>query len=104
MKRLAEYIPAVEVSVIVSEVRSLKVSVIGAVIKPGRYTLGSAATVVDALAMAEGFNEFASRSRIVVLRSKGRRIERYGFDYDKFSAGGSQVNFELQAGDIVLVP
>src|SRR5687767_8688879 len=64
MKRLAEYMPHPEVSVIVTEVRSFKVAVIGHVPKPDRYELRSAATVVDVLAMAGGFTEFASRSRI----------------------------------------
>jgi len=105
MKRLTEYVASPEVSVIVTEVRSLKVSVIGAVPKPDRYELRSRATVMDVLAMAGGFNEFASRSRIVVLRSNGAKVERIPFDYDKVSAGdGKHANFHLQAGDIVVVP
>lgn len=103
-KKLTEYIPSPEVSVIVSEVKSLKVSVMGAVEKPGRYSLGSQATVIDAIAMAEGFTEFASRSRIVVLRSRDRGVERLGFNYDKFRSGEGGINFELRPGDIVLVP
>src|SRR5713226_4882389 len=75
-RRLAEYIPHPEVAVSVTEVRSFKVSVMGAVVKPGRYELKSWATVIDVLAMAEGFTEFATRSRIVVLRSDGQRVQR----------------------------
>lgn len=106
IKRLSDYVPAPEVSVIVTEVKSMKISVMGAVAKPGRYQLGSSATVIDALAMAEGFTEFSSPSRIVVLRSKGNRQERLPFDYDKFrsGSGGVQANFDLRPGDIVLVP
>src|SRR5881296_3678033 len=68
IKKLAEYIPAPEVSVIVREVHSIKVSVIGEVKRPGRHELKSRATVLDALAMAEGLGEFAARGRIVILR------------------------------------
>jgi polysaccharide export outer membrane protein len=104
-RRLAEYMPNPEVSVSVTEVRSFKVSVIGAVAKPGRYELKSWATVIDVLAMAEGFTEFAARSRIVVLRSDGKRVERIPFDYDKVASGGaSQANFYVRPADIVLVP
>jgi polysaccharide biosynthesis/export protein len=103
--RLAEYIPHPEVAVSVAEVRSFKVSVIGAVAKPGRFELKSRTTVMDVLAMAEGFTEFAARSRVVVLRSDGSRTERLPFDYDKVAAGNAgQSNFYVHAGDIVVVP
>lgn len=105
MRRLAEYMPNPEVSVIVTDVRSFKVSVIGQVPKPDRYEFKSAATVMDVLALAGGFTEFASRSRIVVIRSHGNKTERIPFDYDKVREGNpDQLNFLLRPGDIVLVP
>src|SRR5438046_1722706 len=105
MQRLAEYMPHPEVSVVVTDVRSFKVSVIGQVPKPDRYQLRSAATVMDVLAMAGGFNEFASRSRVVVIRASGDKTERIPFDYEKVRSGDpSQANFQLRPGDIVLVP
>ena len=104
-RRLAEYIPHPEVAVSVTEVRSFKVSVMGAVVKPGRYELKSRTTVIDVLAMAQGFTEFAARSRVVVVRSDGSRVERLPFDYDKAASGNpGQANFDVRAGDIVLVP
>jgi polysaccharide export outer membrane protein len=105
VKRLAEYMPNPELSVIVTEVRSFKVSVIGAVMQPGRHELKSWATVMDVLAMAGGFSEFASRSRVTVLRSDGRNTQRIPFDYDRAASGdGGQINFFLRPGDIVVVP
>ena len=105
MQRLGEYMPHPEVAVVVTEVRSFKVSVIGQVPKPDRYQLRSAATVMDVLAMAGGFNEFAARSRVVVIRAQGDKTERIPFDYDKVRNGDpSQANFQLRPGDIVLVP
>ena len=71
-KRLAEFIPNPEVSVIVSDVRSYKVSVLGEVLKPGRFELKSYTTVLDVLAQAGGFTQFAARARIVVLRPVGK--------------------------------
>ena len=94
-----------EVSVVVTEVRSFKVAVIGQVPKPDRFELRSAATVMDVLAMAGGFTEFAARSRIVVIRANGDKTERIPFDYDKVRSGdGGQDNFRLRPGDIVVVP
>ncbi len=103
VRRLAEYMPTPEVSVIVQEVRSPKVSILGEVAHPGRYELKGRTTVLDLLALAGGLTEFASRPRIVVLRGKGARVDRIRFDYGKAMSDGAQENLELLPGDIVLV-
>jgi polysaccharide biosynthesis/export protein len=103
MIKLAEYMPSPEVSVIVSEVRSFKVSVIGEVNKPTRYELKSWTTVLDVLAMAGGFTQFASRSRITILRPEGGTIKRIPFNYPKV-VSGDQEDVYLRADDKVLVP
>jgi len=104
-KKLAEFIPNPEVSVIVTEVRSFKVSVIGEVTKPARYELKSRTTVLDVLALAGGLNEFAARTRIVILRTDGKVMRRIPFNYNKvIAAGGERDNVYLQPGDVVVVP
>jgi len=102
-KKLAEYMPNPEVSVIVSEIRSFKVSVIGEVSRPGRYELRSWTTVLDVLALAGGFTQFAARTKIVILHPEGRTMKRILFNYNKVAAG-EQENFYLRNGDIILVP
>jgi polysaccharide export outer membrane protein len=107
VKRLSDFIqPAPEVAVIVTEVHSFKVSVIGEVARPGRYELKSWTTVADILAMAGGFTSFASRSRIVILRSEGTGSRRIPFDYKKLvdSGGAEGASIYLHPGDTVLVP
>ncbi|MGH9869413.1 MAG: polysaccharide biosynthesis/export family protein [Candidatus Polarisedimenticolia bacterium] len=104
IRKLGEFMSNPEVSVIVREVHSLKVSVIGEVKKTGRFELRSRATVLDILAQAEGVNEFASRSRIVVLRSDRNGTRRIPFNYQELMKGGEQENFLLQPGDIIVVP
>jgi len=121
---LAAYIPMATVSVIVREVHSFKVTVIGEVKTPGRYELKSQSTVLDVLAMAGGLTEYADRSRIVVLRRQGTGTQQIPFAFDKLSIGngavrnignggarngsaakqGIQHNFDVEPGDIVLVP
>ena len=97
--------PPPEVSVLVNEVRSFKVSVLGEVQKPGRYELRGRTTVLDALALAGGFKEFASTRKIVILRSNGNISERRVFDYKRAIApGGAAYNFELIPNDVILVP
>jgi polysaccharide biosynthesis/export protein len=103
-KRLAEYVPSPEVAVIVREVHSAKVSVIGSVRNPGRYELKSAATVLELIALAQGFTDFANRDRIVVLRQKAGTQTRIPFNYRKIADGSEQDNFFVQPGDIIVVP
>jgi polysaccharide export outer membrane protein len=98
--KLAEYMPTPEVAVIVTEVRSYKVSVMGEVRKPAQYELKSWTTVLDALAMAGGFTDGAARNRIVILRRGGQRIP---FNYNKIVSGDEQSVY-LHPGDVVLVP
>ena len=83
---------------------SFKVSVIGEVKRTGRHELKGRATVLDVLALAEGFGEFAARGRIVVIRQDGRQIL---FNYNKVvssNGAGARENFLLQPGDIIVVP
>lgn len=105
MKKLAEYVPSPEVSVIVEEVHSFKVSLIGEVKKTGRHELKGGVTVLDVLALGEGFGDFASRGRIVVLRPEGKTMRQIPFNYNKVVSGeGALENFLLQPGDIIVVP
>ena len=104
-KKLVEYMPNPEVSVIVREVNRFKVSVIGEVKKPGRFDFKSKATVLDAIALAGGFNDFAARSRIVILRQDGGGTKRIPINYNKIiSTASEQDDFYLQPGDVVVVP
>jgi polysaccharide biosynthesis/export protein len=102
--KLSEYIPAPEVSVIVREVHSRKVTVAGAVKLPGRYELKSTMTVLEVIALAQGLTDFASRDRIVILRQNGPKTERIPFNYRKISDSAQQDNFLIRPGDIVFVP
>jgi len=81
-RRLAKYVASPEVSVIVREIHSRKVAVVGEVRKPGRYDVRSRASVLDAIALAGGFNDFARRSKMVILRVEGSTVTRIPCDYD----------------------
>lgn len=105
LQKLVDYVPSPEVSVIVREVHSFKVSVIGEVKTAGRYELKSRATVLDALALAGGFTEFASRARVVILRLDGATLRRIPFNYNKALSQDSRDEIVLlRPGDIVVVP
>ena len=104
-KLLETYIASPTVSVIVREVHSIKVTVIGEVKTPGRYELKSRSTVLDLLAMAGGLSQYAARGRIVVLRQESGTTRELPFPFDRLTAkSGGQENFCVKPGDIILVP
>jgi polysaccharide biosynthesis/export protein len=104
-RKLEEYIPRPQLAVIVQEVHSRAVSVLGEVAKAGRYELKGRSTVLDAIAFAGGITPFARRARILILRQDGSGVKRIPFDYDKaISPEGAQGNLLVQSGDIIVVP
>ena len=105
IQKFMPFVPNPEVSIIVREIHSFKVSVLGNVRTPGRFELKSRATVLDALALAQGLTEFAERRRIVVLRHDGTQVKRIRFDYDdSVSESGAATVMFLRPGDTVFVP
>jgi polysaccharide export outer membrane protein len=103
-ERLGAYIQNPEVSVVVREIHSFKVSVIGNVRAPGRYDLRGASTVLDVFALAGGFTEFAARRKITILRRDGATQQRLRFDYDAAVKGDGDKNIFVKPGDIIIVP
>jgi polysaccharide export outer membrane protein len=103
MSKLVEYMPTPEVSVIVREVHSNKISVLGEVRKAGRYEISNRATVLDAVALAGGFSDFARRSKLVIMRQEGHGVKRIPINYNRIVAEEDE-NVVLQPGDIVVVP
>ena len=66
--KLRTYIAEPEVTVMVQEIHSEKFNVLGQVMKPGSYSLTVATTVLDAIAAAGGFRDFAKQKAIYILR------------------------------------
>jgi len=106
-ERWKSYITAPEVSVIVTQVNSLKVYMVGEVAKPGILQLKSRTRLLQALSLAGGFTSFADRTRIIVLRNSGgsRAETRLEFNYKKIVSGDRpEDNIFLKPGDTVIVP
>ena len=101
---LAEFMPSPEVSVIVTDVRSYRVSVLGEVNKPGVLQLKSEATILEAIAMAGGFRDFASPSKIVIFRKDSYGgTHKLSFNYNR-ALKGQEDNLNLRSGDVIVVP
>ncbi len=103
---LAKYISKPAVTVIVQEAKSHKFNIVGEVQKPGSYLLTNPMTVLDAIALAGGFRDWAKVKSIYVLRTgaNGSRT-KLAFNYKKVIKGhDNEQNIQLQTGDTVVVP
>lgn len=105
-KNLENYISEPEVTVIVQEAKSQRFNILGQVSKPGSYQLTNSTTVLDAIAMAGGFRDFAKSKSIYVLRPQANGDElRLPFNYKEVIKGeGRSQNVKLQPHDTVVVP
>jgi polysaccharide export outer membrane protein len=103
---LGEFMPNPEVAVSVNDVRSMRVSILGEVSKPGVLELRGQTTILEAIAMAGGFRDFASPSTITIIRvDEAGKTKRIRFNYNKaVSAGSDEENLVLRSGDVVVVP
>jgi polysaccharide biosynthesis/export protein len=104
--KLQSYIAEPEVTVIVQEIRSRKFNILGQVSRPGSYSLTNAPTVLDAIALAGGFRDFAKQKGIYVLRqSPDGRESRLHFNYKDVIKGKKlDENVALQPHDTIVVP
>ena len=105
--RLKAYMENPTVSIVVKEVNSYTIYVLGEVAKPGRYPLKSKTTLLQAITLASGFTPVASRNRIVVFRfgKDGEPLTKIKASYDDIvMRDGTNQNIELKPGDTIVVP
>ena len=101
--QLKEYITNPTVTVIVVEATSAHAYVMGEVAHPGEVSLHGPVTIVQAIAMAGGFKEFANTKEVKVLRPNGRGVQTLHFNY-KDILNGDATPMLLRSGDTVIVP
>jgi polysaccharide biosynthesis/export protein len=103
-KKLEPFVKEPVVSVIVREVNSRKVAVVGEVAHPGVYMMRGTMNILQAVAQAGGTTEFASKGSVVLIRrGKDGKERRYSVDLDRAVDGDDGV-VSLKAGDTIYVP
>ena len=104
--RLKNYIAEPEVTVIVQQVNSQKFNILGQINKPGSYPLTNSPTVLDAIAIAGGFRDFAKQKGIYVLRQNPDGTQsRLSFNYKEVVKGKNvSQNLKLEPRDTIVVP
>lgn len=98
------YIPEPDLSVIVQQVNSQVVYVIGKVNRPGHFPLNRNIDVLQALAMAGGLNIFADDRDIRIFRKTSEKAMVIPFDYKAVTEENQlDTNILLQRGDVIVV-
>jgi polysaccharide export outer membrane protein len=110
-KRLKEYLEVPTVTIIIDAIQSYRIYVIGKVQKPGIIMSERPLTVLQALSLAGGFQDYSKKDQITIVRTispqagRGQQDIKYPFDYDKVIEGPKQTqNIFLLSGDVVNVP
>ena len=103
-KRLNRFVPEPELTLIVQQVNSMVVYVLGKVNRPGYFPLKMNVDVLQALAMAGGLNIFADPSDIRIFRKTRDKSMVMIFNYQSVTEDNYlEGNIMLQAGDVIVV-
>lgn len=104
-EELKKYMTDPEVTVIVTQINSQRIYILGEVIRAGAFQLLPNMTVLQALSDAGGFTPFANTKKIYVLRQVNNKQQKFYFNYkDVINGKHIQQNIELKAGDTIVVP
>ena len=104
-ERIGKFVPDTDLSVMVQQTGSLMIYVIGEVNRPGRFNLNANINVLQALAMAGGFTEWAKKNKIKIFRETNGKTQVIPFSYDDIvEEKNIDSNIKLKRGDIIFVP
>lgn len=106
-EKLENFLEEPEVTVILSESRSKVYYVLGQVQNPGEYSITRPVTVIQAIARAGGFGEWAKKDRIMIVSGPGDQEEESisYFNYEKFLKDDAEGrNVVIRPGDTIVIP
>jgi len=103
--KLARYISSPSVTVIVLQANSQMVTVVGGVLRAGTLPLNRQMRVLEVIAAVGGFNTWANRSDIRILRPTANGLVSYRFNYSAYVAGKEpDSNILVEPGDTIVIP
>ena len=104
-ERLRKFVADPQVTVIINAINSRKFYITGEMSRTGAYPLAPDMTVMQAIASAGGFTQFANQSKIYVLRSENGKKVKHPFNYKEVLKGNNPgQDILLKPGDIIVVP
>lgn len=102
---LDKFVTNPQITVIVSQINSQRIYLLGEVGKPGAFPMIPDMTVLQALSNAGGISQFAKAKKIYVLRDENGKQQKLFFNYKEVIAGQrTEQNIALKPGDTIVVP
>jgi len=101
---LKKYIQDPNVTVVLAQVNSKKIYLLGEVAKPGPEEMTPGMTFLQAIATAGGLTQFANSKRIYILRVDGGKEKKIPMQYKRALKGDISLNIDLNPGDTIVVP
>ncbi len=102
--RIHDYVPDAVVTVMVIQINSMKIYVVGKIARPGEYKIGRRINVMQALALSGGLNPFANEDGILILRGSNKDQAKISFNYSQVKKGKAiEQNIWLKDGDVIVV-
>lgn len=104
-EKLRKYVTDPQVTVIVNQINSRMIYIVGEVNRAGTFPMLPNMTVLMALSGAGGFTQFANTKKIYVLRIQNGVQRKYPFNYKEAIKGNrTEENILLKPGDTIVVP
>jgi polysaccharide export outer membrane protein len=105
LKAATKYLEDATVTVVVKQINSRRVTVVGEVARQGEFKLNGPMTVLQVIGQAGGVTEYADKSNISVIRTVNGVPKALPFDYDAIMRGKKlEQDIPLKPGDRVVVP
>jgi polysaccharide biosynthesis/export protein len=102
---LKKFVTNPQVTVIVVQINSQRIYILGEVTRAGAYPLLPGMTILQGLSSAGGFTQFANLKKIYMFRMENGKQIKYPFNYkDVISGKASDENIVLKAGDTIVIP
>jgi polysaccharide export outer membrane protein len=102
--KLKKYIQDPNVSVVLTQINSKKVFLLGEVLRKGPVDMMPGMTVLQAIASAGGLTDFADTKKIYILRDEAGNHQKIPVRYKEALKGNSELNLVLKSGDTIVVP
>jgi polysaccharide export outer membrane protein len=102
--KLKKFIQDPNVTIILNQMNSKKVYLIGEVGRTGPMELTPGMTLLQAIATAGGISEYANAKKMYILRTEDGKQKKIPLQYKQALRGDSSLNLTLNPGDTIVVP
>lgn len=102
--RLKKFIQDPNVSVVLTQINSKKIYLLGEVLKKGPVELTPGMTLLEAISSGGGLTDYANTKKMYILRNDGGKNQKIPVQYKQALKGDSSLNLVLKPGDTIVVP